>query len=266
MAVIVLLTDFGQSDEYVGVVKGVISGINPRAKIIDLCHDIPPQDITWANYLLGSAYKFFPKGTIFLCVVDPGVGTKRKIVILETKEYIFISPDNGLLTKVLEKEKSKKIVEVKDKRFFLKEISSTFHGRDIMAPVAGYISKGIDLERFGSEMRKIKTLKLNKPIMKKDCLIGEVIHIDHFGNLVTNIEKGSGVFWQKITQRGQSHFYIEIKKRKIYKINKSYAESKKGELLAIWGSRNLLEISLSCGNAEKELGVKKGEKIWVNFS
>lgn len=259
MAIIALLTDFGERDEYVGVVKGVILNINPQAKIIDLSHEIPPQDIVWASYLLYGCYKFFPKNTIFLSVVDPGVGTKRKIIVVKTKEYIFVSPDNGLLTKVLEREKPEKIIEVKNKKFFLKEISSTFHARDIIAPVVGYLSKGVNLGKFGLEVKKVKMISLPKPLIRNNQIIGEIIYVDRFGNLVTNIEK-------KILKRKKSHFCINIKGRKIYKINNSYAESKKGKLLAIWGSRDLLELAVNQGSASRELKIKKGERVHIEFS
>jgi hypothetical protein len=255
--IIALLTDFGYKDEYVGVLKAVLLKINPNVKIIDICHEIPAQDIIWAGILLKNSYYFFPEGTIFLCVVDPGVGTKRKIIIVKTKNYYFISPDNGLLTEVLKREKSVKIVEVKNKKYFLKEISSTFHGRDIMAPVAGYLSKRIKLSNFGEEIKKIKKIYFPKPIKKDKDLIGEIIHIDNFGNLVTNISKND-LKNIKITK-------IKIKNKSIFKINKSYAGTKKGELLAIWGSRNLLEISMNQESAEKSLKAKKRDKVKIEL-
>ncbi|MCM8783896.1 MAG: SAM-dependent chlorinase/fluorinase [Candidatus Omnitrophica bacterium] len=259
MAFIALITDFGNRDEYVGLVKGVILEVNPQAQIIDLSHEIPPQDLIWASFLLGNAYKFFPRKTIFLCVVDPEVGTERRTIIVKTKDYFFVCPDNGILTKVLEREKVEQIVEIRNKKFFLKEISSTFHGRDIMAPVAGYLSKGVALEKFGPKIKNIRRIKLPTPIMRKDCMIGKVIHIDHFGNLVTNIEKES------LRNKVQASFSIAIKGRKIHKINNAYAESNKRRLLAIWGSRNLLEISINLGNAAKKLMAGKGEKVIIYF-
>jgi len=260
MAIISLITDFGYKDEYVGLMKAVILKINPKVKIIDLNHEIPPQDVVWANYLLESSYKFFPKGTIFLCVVDPEVGTKRKIVIVKTKNYIFVSPDNGILTRVLEKEKPVEIIEARNKKFFLPEISPTFHGRDIMASVSAHLSKGIKLSQFGPPLKEIKKIPLLSPLIKDKSIIGKIIHIDHFGNLVTNIEKD---LFNCIVKK--KRFFIEIKNEKIFKINSFYAESKKGEILAIWGSRNLLEISVNLGDAAKELGVEKNEEVRVNF-
>ncbi|MCM8784570.1 MAG: SAM-dependent chlorinase/fluorinase [Candidatus Omnitrophica bacterium] len=260
MANIVLLTDFGFRDEYVGIVKGVILKINPQAQILDLTHEIPPQDVAWTAYCLASAYKFFSKETIFLCVVDPGVGTKRKIIIVKTKDYFFVAPDNGILTRVLEKDNPEKIIAVRNKKFFLPEISSTFHGRDIMAPVAAYLSRGVALSEFGPEIKMIKKIALPEVIIKDKCISGEIIHIDHFGNLITNIDKN---FFAQVIKKNK--FFIKIKDKKIFRINTSYSQSKKGELLAIWGSRNLLEIAVSQGSAVKELRIKKGEQVTINL-
>ncbi|HLG30718.1 MAG TPA: SAM-dependent chlorinase/fluorinase, partial [Candidatus Brocadiales bacterium] len=188
--VITLLTDFGTKDSYVGIMKGIISGINPDANIIDLCHEIGRQDIFEGAYVLYSSYKFFPAGTIHVAVVDPGVGTKRKIICAKIRDYLFLAPDNGILSLVLTDEKPRLIIEVTNKKHFLPEISNTFHGRDIFAPVAAYLSRGINPLKLGKRLTKIKRIELPHPdASKQGVLKGKVIYIDVFGNLITNIRR-----------------------------------------------------------------------------
>ncbi len=261
--VITLLTDFGTRDPYVASMKGVILGINPEAKIVDITHQIPPQDILEAAYTLFASYKYFPKGTIHIIVVDPGVGSRRRIIALKTEDYIFIAPDNGVLSLVLQKEKVKvkEIIEITNKKYFLKPVSDTFHGRDIFSPVAAHLSKGVPLRNFGKRIEKIKELKITTSEMKKGKLIGRIIHIDRFGNLVTNIDREIP---SKLKIKNEK-VKIEIGKRKIVGIKRSYVSVKRGELLALFGSSGFLEISVNLGNASKVLGVKRGEKIEVEI-
>lgn len=255
-SLIVLLTDFGYQDEYVAMMKAVILNINYNARFIDLCHNIPAQNIHWAAILLGKCYYYFPKGTIFVSVVDPGVGSKRKIVLLKTRKYYFIAPDNGLLTMIMEKEKYK-VRDITNSKYTLKEISNTFHGRDIMAPVAGYLSKGIPFSKFGPILKKITTIKLPRPILKNNKIYGELIHIDKFGNLITNMEREN--------LAGKAFKSLIISNKKIDKISNSYDENPKGKLLAIWGSKGFLEISVNQGSAQKLLNAKVGDQIQVDI-
>lgn len=258
--VITLLTDFGTRDPYVASMKGVILGINPEAKIVDITHQIPPQDILEAAYTLYTSYKYFTKGTIHVIVVDPGVGSRRRIIALKTRDYIFIAPDNGVLSLVLQKEKVKEIVKVTNKKYFLKPVSDTFHGRDIFSPVAAHLSQGVSFKNIGKRTKKIRELKISKPEVSRGQVIGRIIHIDRFGNLVTNIDKET---MKSEVQGPMSKVKINIGKRRIRGIRKSYTEVKKGELLALFGSSGFLEISINLGNASKVLNVKKGEKIKV---
>jgi S-adenosylmethionine hydrolase len=259
---ITLLTDFGTRDGYVGMIKGVIRRINPKIEIIDLCHEIPPQDIFEAAYILHTSYRYFPQRTIHLSVVDPGVGTGRKIVCLKTKDYFFLAPDNGLLTFILENEKIEKMVEVTSKRYSLKTVSNTFHGRDIFAPLAAHLSLGLDLGKLGRKVKSFEKIEVAKPVLSsKGTLKGRIIHIDPFGNLVTNISRDIFEYFSGKFPRVKIR--IRIGREEISRISKSYAESKPGELLALFGSANFLEVSLNRGSAQKFLGSVKGEEIKV---
>lgn len=244
MSIITLLTDFGLEDNFVGVMKGVILGINPVARIVDITHNVRPQDIMSAAFLLKGSYRFFPKGTIHLVVVDPGVGSKRKAIIVKTMDYYFVGPDNGVLSIALSE--IEKIINITNEKYFLKSVSNTFHGRDVFAPVAGYLSKGVQLERFGREVREYKKLDIPKVKAGK----GQIIYIDRFGNLVTNIPKGvSG----KIQFKGIS----------IDKISSSYAEVEIGMPLAIFGSFGNLEISIREGSARDYFHAKIGDEVRI---
>lgn len=245
---IALLTDFGLKDEYVGVMKGVIYSINSALKIVDLTHEIPPQDIIWGGYILYRSYKYFPRGTIFLALVDPGVGTKRDIIIMKVEGYYFIAPDNGLLSLIYEHSKSRRIVKVNQNKFSLKPLSATFQGRDIFAPLAGYLSRTKRLSNFGLEIDKLNVIKFPVPVVKTREIRASVIHIDRFGNIITNLERE---FFQKL---GWKNFKIVIKGKVIKGISSFY--QKKDELIAIWESRNLLEIASPNGSASRLLGLK----------
>lgn len=251
---IVLLTDFGNSF-YVGEVKGVIKSINPNAEIIDLCHDIEPQNLKQACIILGSSYKYFPKNTIFICIVDPGVGSNREIVVLKTYDYLFLSPNNGLLTSVITSQKRFEVFKVYNSKYYLSPLSNTFHGRDIFAPVAAYLSLDLDyLLRICKpySKKKLKLIKNLKPkikkVDKKNLIIGKAIFSDRFGNIITNIPA------EYIDKKIDS-VCIFYKNNLFYKIpiKKFYAQVKNGEFLAYINSFGYLEISVNCGNAYQNL-------------
>jgi S-adenosylmethionine hydrolase len=279
--------------------KGVIAGINPFANIIDICHNIPPQDIFQAAYLLYTSYKYFPKKTIHVAVVDPGVGSKREIVCVETQDYLFLTPNNGLLSFIIQEEKPKCIIRVTDDKYFLPLPSSTFHGRDIFAPVAARLSLGIKPQQLGPKINQLGQLDIPKPEYKKTGqLEGQIIYIDRFGNLVTNITKeyiahlernyklnrgmGSGIGWEKPelrskkpdafekTSKGKTlskHDTMEttIGKKKIVGLSKTYTDAKPGEPLVLFGSASFLEVSINQGNARKYFRVDRGNKIRVEM-
>ncbi|GAN33796.1 MAG: hypothetical protein DYG83_17975 [Candidatus Brocadia sp. AMX2] len=186
--IITLLTDFGNQDAYVGIMKGVIGGINPSANIIDICHTIPPYDLLNGAYLLSASYQYFPKGTIHVAVVDPGVGSRRDIICVAIRDYLFLVPNNGILSFIVPEEKPKNIIRVTNTKFFLPSPGNTFHGRDIFAPVAAHLSLGIKPQQLDAKINQLEHLDLPQPEQKKTGQMeGRVIYIDRFGNLITNI-------------------------------------------------------------------------------
>jgi S-adenosylmethionine hydrolase len=255
--VIALLTDFGLKDPYVGVMKGVILSVNPDARIIDLSHDLPSQGVLEAYFLLANTYRYFPKGTIFLSVVDPGVGTDRAILAVETDKYVFLAPDNGLLG-FLEKDGAvRRIFRVTNRKYFLEPVSNTFHGRDIFAPAAAYLSQDVDLEELGEETKTMQRIEAPAPrTTREGVIVGEVATIDRFGNLVTNIP-GSRLGPQDDVQ-------VRVGKHLIRQFVRAYAEGKKGKAFAIVGSTGNLEIAVNQGNAQKLTGAKVGDAVRVN--
>jgi S-adenosylmethionine hydrolase len=259
--IITLLTDFGTKDHYVASMKGVILNINPQCILIDITHQVNPHDIQKGAFLLGNTYSYFPKGTIHLSVVDPGVGGGRKAILLVTQNYFFVGPDNGLFTLIAQREKVKQVVVLTKRKYFLPKVSMTFHGRDIFAPVAAHLSLGIKPNVFGYEIGSLEELEFEKPIIKERKLLGEILHIDTFGNLVSNIDE------EKLFRFIQSRpFVIRAGREAIYGLKKGYWEGKKGELIAILGSGGFLEISVREGNAQKMLGVKRGDTIKIQVS
>lgn len=186
--VITLTTDFGMTDAYVGIMKGVILGINPEASIVDICHTIQPQNVTQAAFVLSTAFPYFPQGTIHLVVVDPGVGTKRRAVILITHQALFVAPDNGVLSYVIkEAEPRFEAITISNPRFWRSPVSFTFHGRDILAPVAAHLSLGVPPREFGDVIHSLSVFPRPQPYQGAEGeLVGHIIHIDRFGNLITN--------------------------------------------------------------------------------
>ncbi len=249
--VITLTTDFGTADPYVGIMKGVILRINPQVIIVDLCHEIAPQNIAQATFLLKTAFRFFPPQTIHVVVVDPGVGGKRRAIILRTGEAYFIAPDNGVLSGVLEESTDYQAFSISNPKFWLHPVSSTFHGRDIFAPVAAHLSRGVPLEQFGEPASDLVTLPLPRPEVKGDLIVGQVIHIDHFGNLITNIEE----------ELLKGELSLEIQGHRIGKLSPCYEAGE--ELLALIGSTGNLEIAVKNGSAAERLKARIGTPVRI---
>src|SRR3990172_11266597 len=187
--VIALLTDFGSQDHYAGVMKGVILGICPDVTLVDISHDLPPHDITFAAHELAATYRYFPPGTIFLVVVDPGVGTARRGLAAEAGERRFVAPDNGVLTAVFQEAPPKRVVELTERRYARPTVSRTFEGRDRFAPAAAWIAKGTDVNAFGRPVADYRVLELPQPVLDDGVLRGQVIRVDRFGNIVTNVDR-----------------------------------------------------------------------------
>jgi S-adenosylmethionine hydrolase len=257
--IITLLTDFGTKDHYVASMKGAILNINPRCLLVDITHQVKPQDIEEAGFILVNTYSYFPKGTIHLSVVDPGVGGIRKSILVVTQHYFFVGPDNGLFTLVVQREKIKQVVALNKKNYFLSKISGTFHGRDIFAPVAAHLSLGVKPNAFGYEIKSLKELGPRKPFVKEGKLFGEILHIDAFGNVISNIDE------EKLFRFIESRpFAIRAGRKVISGLKKGYWEGKKGEPIALLGSGGFLEISVREGNAQKLLKLKRGDPIVIS--
>jgi S-adenosylmethionine hydrolase len=256
--IITLLTDFGTKDYYVASMKGVILSINPRCSLVDITHQVSPHDIEAGAFILANAYSSFPKGTIHLSVVDPGVGSPRKPILFVTPDYFFVGPDNGLFPFALRKEKVTRAVVLTNPKFFLSRVSSTFQGRDLFAPVAAHLSLGVRPEAFGSIIKSWEELNFRKPETKGGELVGEVLHVDAFGNLVTNIGEGE-LF--NFTQ-GQP-FVFKAGKQKIHGLSRGYWEGQGGKPIVLLGSAGFLEISVREGSAQKFLNIGRGDRISV---
>lgn len=249
-----LLTDFGLKDHYVGVMKAVIASLNPAIRVIDISHQASPYNIKEASYLLYSSYSYFPKGSIFICVVDPGVGTKRRLVALRKGGYIFLAPDNGVLSFILNEKGKGEIREITNRKLFLKKISDTFHGRDILAPAAAHLSKGVSLKGVGRKIDNPKVLSL-APKLRGREIEGEVLHIDNFGNIITNIHKGD-----------LKHIVnpkVKLGRHVVCSFAATYGKGRKGNACALFGSSGFLEISIPNGNAAKILKVKTDDRVRI---
>ena len=248
---IALLTDFGTKDYFVGAMKGAILSINERTNIIDITHEIPPQDVLSASFTLRACYKDFPFKTIFVAVVDPGVGSKRKAILVETENYCFIAPDNGLLSFVFEEEKIR-VLELTNKNFFSADVSRTFHGRDVFARVAAHLSKGVNPNEFGAEIKDFIHIKTAKPRkISEQEIEADIIHIDHFGNLITNLKQTDL----------PENFMLKINGKIINKLQTFFAEAERSELFIILGSAGFLEIAAFQDSAEKLLNVQINQKV-----
>lgn len=250
--IIALVTDFGTRDYFVGAMKGTILSINKNAQIVDITHEIPPQDIQSASFTLRACYRNFPKKTIFTAVIDPGVGSDRRAILVETADYYFIAPDNGLLSFIFVKDKTFRVFELANEKYFNHPVSNTFHGRDIFTPAAAHLSNGVKPNEFGDELKDFVMFDENKPRkISDDKIEAEIIHIDHFGNLISNLKK----------EDLPNNFTITINRKKISKLRKFFAESNKSELFMIFGSAGFLEIVALQDSAAKLLKVKLPQKF-----
>ncbi|MCX8152806.1 MAG: S-adenosyl-l-methionine hydroxide adenosyltransferase family protein [Candidatus Bathyarchaeota archaeon] len=256
---ITLTTDFGLKDPYVAEMKAVILRISPRAVIVDITHEIEKFNIRMGAYLLASASPYFPEGTVHVAVVDPGVGTKRRPIAIETKQGFFVGPDNGILVLAAKKQGIVHIHELTNPRFMLPTVSSTFHGRDIFAPVAAHLLNGVRIEKLGPEICNVVEPEFADVKEKNGMLIGEVLHVDGFGNVITNISKESLSLVNVEAELKVALAGCNVKLR----FCKAYGEVGLGEPLALFGSHGFLEIAINQGNAAKEFKVGAGDKVAV---
>jgi len=259
--IISITTDFGEDDHFVGVMKGVILSINPDATIVDINHRVNSYDIFDGAYCLSQSYHVFPPGTIHLVVVDPGVGSERRPIIVQSKDYRFVAPDNGVLSMIYEREERVEVRHVTSEHFFRKPVSNTFHGRDIFAPVAAWLSRGMEAEKFGTVVSDYARFTSVRPTRENDALIkGVAIKVDKFGNVITNIapEDVPQIFGQH-----PAPFRIRINGHEITRIHESFAAGEPSELFAVVGSSGFIEICTNRGSAAKALKVNRGAEVEV---
>ncbi len=276
---IALLTDFGLADAYVGIMKGVVLGICPTAHLVDLTHDIQPQNVRQAAYVLLTAYRFFPPDTVFLVVVDPGVGTARAPIAVETAFGRFVAPDNGVLSYVLQETPPRQIVTLTERRFHLPEVSQTFHGRDIFSPVAAHLAQGTPLTAFGPPHENLVTLPPPRLLGDASKIVGEVLHIDRFGNLITSIGRltweneerlrFSPRFGAQINVPGALAAIacrVQLGGHYVGPIRRTYGAVAAGEVAALIGSAGQLEIGINQGNAADLLGAAIGDPVVLHLA
>jgi S-adenosylmethionine hydrolase len=262
--VIALLTDFGLLDNYVGIMKGTIFSINPNVEIIDISHNIEPGNIRQGAFVLMTSINYFPEGTIFVAVVDPGVGSNRQALCVRAGNFYFVAPDNGLLTYALQNFRNPKVHIFTYEKYQLENPSKTFHGRDIFAPLAAYLAMNIEISEFGEEIKPSKIVQL--PSLKcyydsQGNLIGEVVHIDRFGNIITSLNsRALGINLHNILKQDLK-WKFEIGHTKIKNISMTYSDVEEGEFLAYIGSSGFLEIGIRNGNAAKEIGAYIGQLV-----
>ena len=259
--VIALLTDFGSQDHYAGTMKGVMLGICPDATLVDITHDIPAHDVMAGALELAAAYKYFPAGTIFVVVVDPGVGSARRGVAADTGDYRFVAPDNGVLTQVLRETPAKKIVELTERRYARPTVSRTFEGRDRFAPAAAWLAKGTQLPALGRPVADIQKLDIPVAELNGDTIQGVVLRVDRFGNLVTNIDRK---MVERVSQGGA--ITIDAGGRRIERLVATYAELPAEGVGALFGSTDHLELAAPSARAAERLSLSRGAVVTVRRS
>jgi S-adenosylmethionine hydrolase len=254
---ITLTTDFGYHDSFVGIMKGVIAGINPQAHVIDITHEIPPQGILAGALTLRHSIRYFPRGSIHVAIIDPGVGSARRPLLIEWDGVYFIGPDNGVLSLAVQNIEPTHIVHLSNPAYHLKRTSTTFHGRDIFAPAAAHLSLGVPAAAFGEPLANIVRVSLPEIARKKRRLEGEIVYIDHFGNLFTNIRE------HDLTGLPRNKLDIVVRAVTIHGLSQNYASAGVGEFLAVVNSWDMLEIAVYKDNAQKRIGAKIGDKVEI---
>ncbi len=258
---ITLTSDFGLKDPYVAEMKGVILTINPNATLVNITHDVEKFNVRAAAFMLASAVPFFPEGTVHLAVVDPGVGTQRRAILIQTKSSFLVGPDNGILILAAQKQGIEHIYQLTNPKFMLPKVSSTFHGRDIFAPAAAHLAKGVPPKDFGPEVQDPVMPEFSKVKIIDGSLVGQVLHVNGFGNIITNInEKEMSENNAKTVNVESSHGSLRVP------FGKAYAQAKPQEPVALIGSHGFVEIGLNQGNAAEKFHVKAGDRIKVTVT
>jgi S-adenosylmethionine hydrolase len=259
--IITLTTDYGLADHLVAAMKGVILKVNPDAHIVDLCHNVMPFDILDGALTIGNAYRYYPPKTVHMVVVDPGVGSQRRPIMVSGDQHYFVAPDNGVLSVVYEREEKVTVRHITAEHYFHHPVSNTFHGRDIFAPAAAWLTKNWASASFGEEIADFVRFTLPKPKTAGNVIKGVVLRVDNFGNLVTNLTPADVP--TMLTEGAK--FKIAVNSREIDKLSQHYAQGAPGEVLALIGSSGYLEISVNKGNAAKALGAQRGTEVSIQL-
>jgi hypothetical protein len=255
MSLITLTTDFGTEDWFVGTMKGVILKIAPRATVVDITHEIPAGDIRAGAFALAASCRFFPRGTLHVAVVDPGVGGARRALAVQTADYVFIGPDNGVLSCALAKEKIRAVHRLENANYFLLPVSQTFQGRDIFAPVAAHLSGGVSVHKLGPAQKNFFRLSWPKPHVRRGGIEGEVVFIDRFGNAITNIENAS------LDPRSGPEIFAG--RQRLCRVKEFYQSVPAGQAVAVPGSSGFWEIAVNGGSASAKFGLQIGSRVRV---
>lgn len=258
--VVAFLSDFGTRDHYAGTMKGVVLGVCPDATLVDIGHDIPAHDVLAGALELAACYRYFPAGTTFLVVVDPGVGSSRRGIAAECGDYKFVAPDNGVLSAVFRDTPPKKVVELTERKYARATISRTFEGRDRFAPAAGWLAKGVALVSLGKTLATYQLIDLPRPVLGPTEITGEIVRVDRFGNLITNIDHRS---FAQLADQGR--LAITAGDHEVQRIVDTYADAPAGEVCALFGSTDHLEIAVNAGDAARALGLSRHAKVRVRL-
>lgn len=260
--VLTLTTDFGLNDHYVGVMKGVVLGINPQVQLVDISHGVQSHDVMDGALTIAQAYHYFPSGSVHLVVVDPGVGSARRPILAVSGKHSFIAPDNGVLSLVYEREERVTVYQVEASHYYLQPVSNTFHGRDIFAPIAAWVSKGVEAAKIGSEITDFVRFAVPKPKREGQMVKGVVLKVDRFGNLVTNL---TPEFVPELFAAQPAPFSLTVGKSTVKTIRSNYAQAAAGEVFGIVGSMGYVEISANRAPASQMAGVGRGAEVLVTL-
>jgi len=255
---ITLLTDFGARDAYVASMKGVILSLNPAANLVDLSHEVPPQDVRAGALILAAAAPYFPPGAIHLAVVDPGVGGHRRALAARCQEQFWVGPDNGVFHLIFSRAPALTLVSLENPAYFRPRVSATFHGRDIFAPVAAHLSLGVDLDRFGPRIADPVSLAFPEPEFGPEAVRGEIIAVDRFGNLVSNLPAADLAAWL-----GEARLHLRAGALRLQGLARTYADATPGEFLALEGSHGFLEIACALDHAARRLRAGVGLAVEI---
>jgi S-adenosylmethionine hydrolase len=258
-SVVALLTDFGVRDHYAGTMKGVILGICPDATLVDISHDVPPHDLRTASLELAASYRYFPAGTVFLVVVDPGVGSGRRPLAAEAGDFRFVAPDNGVLTAVFKETPPKRVVELTERRYARPTVSRTFEGRDRFAPAAAWLAKGVEVRALGRGLTDYAVLEIPDPEVTTERIRGSVLRVDRFGNLITNIDRRT---FDRLARLG-GRLNIRVGGTDVTRLVTTYAEVPAGETAGLFGSSDHLEIAANTESAERLLGAARDAEVSI---